>query len=48
LERELIVSPSVYWDQAHRSLKKAEKKAIEARDYLEKALDNISEAREQL
>jgi len=40
--------PSVYWGNVVTELKKVEDEAIEVQYYLEKALDNIEEAREQL
>jgi len=40
--------PSAYWDNVRLLLETAEEEFIEAQDYLEKALDNIEEVREQL
>jgi len=40
--------PSAYWDNVVTELKKFEDEAIEAQYYLEKALDNIEEARVEI
>ena len=40
--------PSAYWDNVKLKLKEAEDEAIEAREYLEKAIKLKKEAREQL